>query len=749
MTAPERGTATLAPELARRVGTVARALVAAGRSWSLYPPEHPAVRTSLDRLTAAIRAASAGQALSFGVSPDALMIEGIPVTTREGTTTEAAAWLHNRDILQLTFLSDVPPPALNQLLSLLSEDSESVRRAGGPAKAWAERGHTSIAIEQIDYAKVFEDREVERPARKKDDLWRAIVRAVLDRHKSLDEAMQGRLLAIAGDVGAIGELANDVMAPHHSADGSPMLTTQAAAVVAAYRHLAGIVEVMAPDRRTEVMQNLAAATSSMDPRIVIEMLRPSDEPGAAATQVAPLRESLAGAFDDMKVANLLATTLAIEGQASARLAEVFGTIAPDEPRKRRVLTLARELLSETSFGQTDQFKTMWSSMEELLLTYNERPFVGMDYKAGLDAIGGRAEQMARDVAPELAGLIDTLEQENIRKLSVILLIDLLRIERDPKRAPEVARDVGALAEDLLLSGEYQMARQVTAALAEQAGNPGSVTQQGSRSTLDLLSGTAAFREAADMLGEMDEEAAAHFAHTCRHVGPAAVDALRELLQSEQETPAMKRARPLILEHGARAVTRLAPLVSSTQWFVQRNVAEMFGELASPEAVPLLQPLLRGTDPRVLRSAVRALSNIDDPAAARGIHMVLRAATGEHRMAVVTALVEEKDQRAVPLLGRILAESDALGQDHTIVLETLEAIAQLGGDMAVPQVSTVMRRRGWFARRKLRALKQTSVSVLQRLGTPAAQRALTEAAGDGDRLLKKLARAAMSGAPAHG
>ena len=748
MTAPERGTATLAPELARRVGILARALVAAGRSWSLYPPEHPAVRTSLERLQTAIRDAAAGHAISFGVSPDTLLIEGIPVATREGPTTEAAAWLHNRDILQLSFLGEVPADALHHFLALLSEDPEAVRQAGGPAKSWAARGHGGIGIEQIDYAKVFEDRETERPARKKDDLWRAIVRAVLNRTKSLDEAMQRRLLDIAGDVGAIGELAHDVMAPHHSADGSPMLTTQAAAVVAAYRHLAGIVEVMAPDRRSEVMQNLAAATATMDPRIVIEMLRAPDEPAAAGTAV-PITQDLAGAFDDMKVANLLATTLAIEGQASARLAEVFGTIAPDEPRKRRVLTLARELLSESSFGRTDQFQSLWTSMEELLLTYNERPFVGVDYKAGLDQIGSRAEQMAREVAPELAELIHTLEQDNVRKLSVILLIDLLRIERDPQRAPEVARDVGALAEDLLLAGDYAAALDVTAALAEQAGNPASVTHQGSRTTLDMLADTAAFREAADLLSDMDDAAANQFAQICRNIGPGAIDALREAFRVEAATVAMRRARPLIREFGPRAVSRLAPLVSSDQWYVQRNVAELLGDSASAEAVPLLQPLLRGTDPRVMRAAVQALSNIDDPAAARAIHTVLRAAAGEQRLAVVTALVKEKDPRVVPLLARILDESDAIGSDHAIVLETLGAIGEVGGDAAIPQVNTVMRRRSWFARKKIRAIKQTSVAVLQRIGTPAAQRTLREAADTGDRLLKKMAAAAMAGSTAHG
>ena len=80
-------------------------------------------------------------------------------------------------------------------------------------------------------------------------------------------------------------------------------------------------------------------------------------------------------MDDNRVAQLLATTLAIEGQASARLATVFNTIATDDDRKARVLSLTRRMLSETDFGRQDAFQSLWSSMEELLLTYNEKPFV--------------------------------------------------------------------------------------------------------------------------------------------------------------------------------------------------------------------------------------------------------------------------------------------------------------------------------------------------------------------------------------
>ena len=35
---------TLSPEVSRGVSALARTLVAAARSWALYPPDHPAVR---------------------------------------------------------------------------------------------------------------------------------------------------------------------------------------------------------------------------------------------------------------------------------------------------------------------------------------------------------------------------------------------------------------------------------------------------------------------------------------------------------------------------------------------------------------------------------------------------------------------------------------------------------------------------------------------------------------------------------
>jgi len=149
-------------------------------------------------------------------------------------------------------------------------------------------------------------------------------------------------------------------------------------------------------------------------------------------------------------------------------------------------------------------------------------------------------------------------------------------------------------------------------------------------------------------------------------------------------------------------------------------------------------MLRLNDPRLVREAVQALGAIHDPAAARAIHMVLRASTGVVRKAVIEALVGERDPRVVPMLVQILEESQPLGKDHDVVIETIDGLGTVGTDAAVPVLVKMAQRRKFFGGRKLRALKERSVDALVRVGTAMADGALHEASQTGDRMLKKIA-----------
>ena len=725
----------LSPEVGRGLLQLARALVVATRNWTLYPPDHPAVGASVQRLADAIRQSSLGAAFAIGITPETLMVEGTAPSSPETAITEAAALLHDRDLLHITFLGEVTTDALHAFLRVLTLDPVERREKGGPARIWAAGGFPSLVLEQIDYASMLAREQGEvREAARRDDLWRSIVMSIAGGQTSaFDEQSQQRLLEIAGSPGDIGDLATAVMAPKCTLDGSPMITSQAATVLAAFRHLTSIVSVMAPDRLSEVMGNLATASAQIDPHVVMQVLQ-TEDPAQGVAVVS----GLAAAFDDTKVAQLLATAMALDGQASDRLATIFNTIAPDEDRKRRVLSLTRNMLSETDFGRSGQFQVLWASAEELLIAYNDKPFVSEAYRSALDGVGGRAERMAVvDLPPELGDWLDTLGQDSVRTLSVTMLIDLLNLAKDARQAEGLAGDLDALAEDLLLAGAYQDVATVIGALADRGARAGAIGRDACREALDRLGESPALRETAALAGDVDEETWRTIRGLMEQVGVASLEALKPLLMSDEETAASGRAADLAAGFGPAAVGRLGALVSDDRWYVQRNAARLLGRTRSPEAVPLLQPLLRRGDPRVVVETVSALGNIPDPSAARAIHTVLRAATGPVRRAVVEALVAGRDPRVVPMLVRIIEESEPLGKDHEVALETIEALGTVGADEAAPVLSTVIKRRAFFGRRKLRAIKQRGVAALSQIGGPKATAALDDAARSGDRMLKKI------------
>jgi hypothetical protein len=724
--------ATLSPELTRQSIALARALSAAARNWGLYPPEHPAVEASLNRLRDTITATVAGAAFTFGVTPKTLLVAGYPLPEDQAVA-EAARLLHDHDILQITFIGESGLHALHALLTLLVKSAEELRAAGGPGEAWASARHATIAIEQIDYEKILEDRDVEHEIERRDDIWRSVVNSIVEGRHSFDSVQQQRLLEIAGSTFEIGELASAVTAPKCNIDGSPLITTQAATVLATFRHLAGIVTVMDPERLPEVMRNVAAATTSLDPHVVMQIMQ-TDE----GLQETPIIGAIARSFDDDKVAGLLATALSRDGKATARLARIFDTIAPDEERKQRVLRMTRSLLSENEFGKSSQFKAVWNSMEELLLSYDESPYVSSAYQASLEGAVGRSEMFAaRDLPPELSDWVETLEQDNVRALSVLLITDLLRIETTETRASEVAHDMTGLVDDLLMAGDFVNSSLVLTELKKAS--EGKVAPAAARAALTTVGESLALREAAGMLSDFDQDTLDRFIACCEATGPISIRALHTVLQSEEETPAYLRARDLVHRFGADGISYIAPLADDPRWFVQRNAAALLATTRSPDAVPVLQGLLRRSDPRVLRQAVAALAGIEDPAAARAVQTALRAASGPARAAVVEALVAEKDPRVVPMLVRILGESDPFGDDHQIVLDTIQAVRQLADDRAVPAVAAIMRRKKLFQRKKSRAFKAAAVQALVTIATPRAAAALNDASRTGDRLLKRIVR----------
>lgn len=717
----------------------ARAMTVGLRSWGFYPPEHPAVAMAVERLIAAGTDACIGGMMQLAVTPHALLLDGMPLDSSDLAVVECAELLHDRDILQVTLAAPPSDAVIRALLSVLSLDRDTRRERGGPAAIWAAEDQTSILVEQIDYQEILE-REIDEGPARRDATWKSIVRSIIMGQSTFTAAEQQRLLEISRDVGAIGELCKDAKEPFCTPDGSPMLTTQAATVLAVYKHIAKTVTALEPGRVKEVIDSLALAAGNLESATALEMLLQEEHADDGIPIISALRQS----FDDQQVALLLARALSTPGHATNRLARVLDTLAPDEQRKKRVLTLAKKLISERDFGSKRPIDDIRKSLDELLLQYDESTYVSKEYRESMDHAADRASELAaRGLPPEIDEWLETLGGDSVRRLSGQLLIDLLRNETVPGRMTDTARDMAAFVEELLLAGAYGECVPVVQELIAAADRKPAIAPDACRAALATIGGSKSLAEAASTVGEQSADEFASFEALIRGIGPSAVPTLIRGYQREDGGTGADRTTALLTKLGAAAIPAIASALEDPRWFVQRELAKVLGKIGTSAAVAPLQALLRRSDVRVLQTAVSSLSGISDPAAERALHMVLKASTGDARAAVISALVGLKDARVVPMLARVLQESDPFSDDSPLILETLTALATMRDDRALAHITVLARKKKWLAWGRTTQTRQACLQTLARIGTPKAKQAIIELATTGDFFLKRMARKATA------
>ena len=722
-----------AADTTKQAVNLARALTIGMRSWSFYPPEHPAVALAVDRMVAACTDATGGGMLQLAVTPHALLIDGLPLESADLSVVECAELLHDRDILQLTVVAPPPDPVVRSLFNVLSLDRETRRARGGPAVIWGAEEQTAFLLEQIDYQELLE-REVDEGPARRDATWKSIVRSIIMGRKTFTAEEQARLIEISKDVGAISELCKDTKEPYVTADGSPMVTTQAAAVLAVYRHIAKTVAALEPERVQEVIDSLALAAGNLEPTTALEMLLQDENQDEGGI---PIVSALKQAFDDQQVALLLARAMSSPGHPTGRLAQVLDTLAPDEDRKRRVLTLAKKLITERDFGGKRPIDDIRKSLDDLLLKYDESTYVSADYRQSMDTAASRAADLAaRGLPPEIDEWLETLGHESVRRLSGQLLIDLLRTETVAGRMAETARDMGAFVEELLLAGAYgeclPVIDELLAAIKRRT-----IAPDACQKAVDSIGASSALAEAASGLADQTAEEYAAFDRVVRSIGPAAIKTIIASYQREDGL-ATERATLLLSKMGPAAIPHLTAAIEDSRWFVQREMARTLGKIGGAAVVAPLQTLLRRGEPRVVQSAVSALALIDDPSATRALHTVLKAATGEARAAVISALTGMKDPRIVPMLTRIVQECDPFSDDYPLLQETLAALATLRDERAIQPIAALARRKRWRSWGRTTGLRDACLRALQRIGTAKARAAINDLAHTGDFFLKRQA-----------
>jgi hypothetical protein len=729
----------LPADLALRLTDFARACKAATRSVSLYPDGHPAITGSLARLVDAATKATAGGALTITVLPDTLQVDQRAPARPDAAVGELATLLHQHLVGELRVLSGADPAAWRSFLLLLARTTEDLLAEGGIARLWATTGGTHLQIREIDYAEVLRERKSGSEAAWEDIVAHCLTGSTTD----LDPETMRVLLEIAGDAERLSQLTQRIDEDAAQLGG---VRAQARALVRLFRAMAASAMACDPARLDEVLGNAAHAAGRLSPDVMLELLTERYQGGTELDVVGEVVDRMS----DATIATFVASSVVTERGATARLAQAFQALVPDEERRESLVGLAQAEVAHTPLGREAAFEDLWQRASTLLLSYRDEKFVSTDYARELSSARTQAmdvEKVSDDPPERVAAWLATISESALRSLDLQLLLDLLRIEEDHDKWTAIVDPVVAHVDDLVLLGDFESAVPLAQALAfaTEAGGVAS-RRPVATAALERLATGRLMEHLVGHLRTIDDDVFDHVKALCHALGAAVIRPLAEALAIEDRGRAFRRLTDVLVSFGSRGRDAVEQLKNSANPAVRRTAIYLLRAFGGNDALPELAPLLDDADTNVQREAIRAIVTIGTDEAYAVLERGLTTGSERSRDAILSALGSMRDERAVPLFLHIVGRREYRRTARKVYLSALEVLGAMGGPEALAGLGRALADGEWWAPLRTSAIRSAAAAAIRQVGTPEAMTVLQTAASDGSRGVRNAAKQQLARGP---
>jgi HEAT repeat protein len=719
--------------MALKLAEFARACKAALRAVSLYPAAHPAIGSTLKRLTELTAGLTAAGPFLLEVRPHTIHVNGAAPAKPDVAIVELSDVLRRQLVGTLTLNSGADTESWRTLLMLLSRPADEVRADGGIGSLWATAGGPSMEIVEIDYAEVLREKQGDVVFAD-----RLIAAAMSGAQLELDESGMRLLLDLVGDPARLTVLMQQL---EQKTEGSPS-SVRVDAFLNIVRGLAEYVGRTNPGQLDQTLKQVSQVAGRLSAEAMMELLVKRAKPEAMAGSV-DVVNAMVHRMSDSAVAGFVSNSVIAERGPTDRLAQAFHALVPDSDRQRQLLSLAQEEVAGSELGQEAAFQDLWQKVEAMLTSYTDEKFVSDAYARELSGARARAvdvEASSDDPPERVAAWLATVADASLRDLDSLLLADLLRIEEDGPRWRDIAETVITHAEDLVRVGYFDQALKLAESVTTE-GTRVEARKASARAVLDRLGRGAMMRHAAKQLRTADDQDYERLKRLAHGIGPAVIAPLAEALSAEQDARSRRRLRDILVEFGAAGRESVQQLMNAANWEVRRTAAFLLREFGGAEGLKELQPLLTDTEPLVQREAIQALVLNGTDAASQILLEALTKTTGRPRETLITELASMRDERAAPLFCYLVRNLDRKAL-YSVYVGALDALSLFGGPDAVEALKDALQKGDWKAPFRTRRIRASAAQALRKIGTGPAIAALRDASTKGSRGVRSAARAEL-------
>jgi hypothetical protein len=644
------------PEAAARV---LRRLGLAIKTSALYPASYPGKAETIDALLRDLRAyTDAYGPFSLHVGRQTLSVDGVSIDGHSNL----ADLLYRRKVSQVTILPTAAESQIGTFVYIAGMERSQLEAAGGLEHLLQKAGVWDIQVTEL-ILRVKEDADILDLGAFYSLLGRG--RLSPDERDRVIDILRSGSDQVAALLKNVYALAGEVRDEIGDED-------QGQQVYQTIRSLDRIILDEPADRQEPLYEHLAGATLLLD--------EPMDR------QVVPAL--LSGAGDDTGV------QIVLHHLSAEQLAQlVLKALAPEATPDRLTAMLcglplergkAQGVLSmlDARLPQQERQRSLTDAILPQLRLVSEGPEAAPS-PAAFD------ESSILISAEELAGYrkeAQSIDEAGARREALRTLLDLLRTEGEQKALLDVADALAGYLRGLIERGDYELLRESLEALTAGA----SAAPAPRIEVIDgLLDGVANGLFLDRVLGVMSEgrnNLAAQTIRACLEIlGKRVIGPLLRMLGAEQRVERYELIADLLAGLGRQHVDVLGTFLTEGGSPLVRHVADVFGRMRSPEAVPYLARLVRHVDLRVRMATLAALANIGTDAAQAHLCTFLSDPEPMMQLRALSSLDAQGIRRVVPLLIDAVDAPDLLNRRFTFRRAAINALARTRVRDALPSL----------------------------------------------------------------
>ncbi len=702
------------------------------KTMGIYPSDHPAIKASVERLYATMEGLlEASPEFKLEIAQKNLLVGGQFLDRTNEMFRDFALQFHRRGVASITFRKGLSVEELRIFLEIASTEPRVLQKSGGFLRLCQEKKISYIDIVEIDYQKVLgvgegigEVAEAGK-VRSDEEIWIDLIKS-LDLYSGLKlgEVEHNFLLHLEGEPDKMATYLEGVA--WKSSLG--MSDLGGVAVRRSINNIGNYILKNLPQEKEVHRKKLVEVISRLDPKLRIQLIDAEIdiEPGQidVVTEIIP-------DLSNSVIVEMMTLAVSGEGRVTERLVKLFHKIVPEEERKREIIPLFGDSLADMSGKEDSSY--MRRLIENLFLSKPTEEFISEAYRKALKELNEQISSIG-----EMKEYTDSLNERKVEEQASTVLMDLIRLETESSDYVEIAKNLGKVAMDFLLTGRYEKAKEIIEVLIEEA-NPekGRIDEERNacKEALEKLRDIGIVHDLVTALRDWGKEKYETIQFILLHMGEIAVVPLLEALGRETESSLRKKIISVIVGLGEEAIPEIVRKFSDKNWYVVRNMVRILREIGMEKAARFLNIPLKHEDPRVRKEVVYALSTIGGGEALRLISLLTFDPDGEVRQGAIKYLGAMRNKGAVPLLVKLINQRNLFGRNNSLIISGIEALGEIGAEEAVPGLVRLLRKSTIFARSRNDEVRIATAAALEKIGSQEAMEALAR----GTRFRRKIVK----------